>query len=223
MNDTALRRTPLDPWIAETLGVALTELTPAALEAFQLQRLGATLDWVCHKSAYYRARLAPDGRPPRLEELSAMSRLPFTTADDLRAHGGQLLCVSQDEVARVVTLQSSGTTGPPKRLHFTRDDQEATLDFFHHGMSTLVGPGDRVAVLLPGEVAGSVGALLALALRRLGVTPIPHGFLRELPRALEVLQREGATSLVGTPVQALALARYASMRGIRLELRTAGN
>ena len=37
---------------------------------------------------------------------------------------------------------------------------EHTLDFFHHGMSTLVHPGDRVMILLPG---GGVGPLSPVA------------------------------------------------------------
>ena len=50
------------------------------------------------------------------------------------------LCVSQNDVNRIVTLQSSGTTGKPKRLFFSEADQELTIDFFHYGILTLVSP-----------------------------------------------------------------------------------
>jgi phenylacetate-coenzyme A ligase PaaK-like adenylate-forming protein len=118
-------------------------------------------------------------------------------------------------------MQSSGTTGAPKRLCFTAAEQEATIDFFQHGMATLVGRGDRVLVLLPGATPGSAGALLATALLRLGATSIAHGFVRSLPEAAAVLRRERPTSLVGAPVHALALARFAEAGGVGPALRTA--
>ena len=59
-----------------------------------------------------------------------------------------------------MTLQTSGTTGPPKRIQFTAADQALTVDFFRYGMSVLVEPGDRVLALLPGERPDSVGDLL---------------------------------------------------------------
>jgi len=217
-----IRLTPLEPWIAAKIGAAGERLSRDALEAHQLRRLQETIDWACRRSAHYRALLAPAGSPPTLAALSELRRLPFTTPDDLRERGAQLLCVSQDEIARVVTLSSSGTTGRPKRLHFTEGEQEAILEFFQHGMSTLVAPGDRTLILLPGETSGSVGALLAAALGRMGVTPIPHGFVRDLPAAVEVMRREAPTSLVGLPVPTLALLRHAEeVAGVSLRLKSA--
>ena len=210
---------PLDRWVAGKLGVPEARLSDGALDAYQLERLREMFDWARERSPFYRAHLA---RVPPMSTLSDLRHVPFTTADDVRTRGAQLLCVSQDEVSRVVTLRSSGTTGPPKRLHFTAGDQEATIDFFQHGMATLVGRGDRVLILLPGEVQGSVGALLAEALRRLEATPIPHGFVSDLPAAIAVFRRERPTSLVGAPVQALALARFGEeVAKERFQLRTA--
>jgi phenylacetate-coenzyme A ligase PaaK-like adenylate-forming protein len=110
-------------------------------------------------------------------------------------------------VSRVVTLQTSGTTGEPKRVFFTIDDQERTIDFFHHGMSTLAGPGDRVLILLPGTLPGSVGDLLVKGLERLGAVGVPHGPVREAPLTLEVMGKERIDTLVGIPAQVLGLAR----------------
>jgi phenylacetate-CoA ligase len=133
--------------------------------------------------------------------------LPFTTAADIKENALWLLCVSQSEIERVVTLQSSGTSGEPKRLYFTRDDQELTLDFFHVGMSTLTEPGDRVLILLPGERPGSVGDLLAKALPRLGAYGVKHGPVQDVARTREIIAGEKIDCLVGVPTQLLALAR----------------
>jgi phenylacetate-CoA ligase len=54
-------------------------------------------------------------------------------------------------------------------------DQELTRDFFHQGVSTMVGAGDRVLTLLPSDLPGSVGDLLRDGRARLEVEDIPQG------------------------------------------------
>ena len=111
-----------------------------------------------------------------------------------------------------MTLQTSGTTGDPKRVFFTIDDQERTIDFFHHGMSTLAGPGDRVLILMPGALPGSVGDLLVKGLERLGAVGVPHGPVSEASRTLDVMEKERIDTLVGVPTQVLGLARLSGGR-----------
>ena len=88
----------------------------------------------------------------------------------------------------MVTLSTSGTTGEPKRLAFASADLERTLDFFAHGISVLVRPGDTVLILLPGaERPDGVTDLLIRALPRIGARGVAGnpaaeqaGFCREL-------------------------------------------
>jgi len=153
-------RTPLEPWIAEKIGSSREGPFRESIERYQLARLQETLTRVRAGSPFYRRHLAAaDGH--NLHSLADLGRLPFTTAEDVRRQPLAFLCVSQGEIERVVTLRSSGTTGESKRIFFTREDQELTVDFFRVGMSTLAGPGARVLILLPGERPGSVGGLLA--------------------------------------------------------------
>jgi len=144
----------------------------------------------------------------KVRSFKDFQQLPFTTTGDLSRNPLQMLCVSQDSINRVVTLNSSGTTGQPKRVFFTAGDQELTRDFFHHGMSTLVEPGDRVLILLPGALPGSVGDLLADGLRRMQVVPVPHGLVQNPETVLEIMAKERVDSLVGIPTQVLALAYH---------------
>lgn len=216
-----MRLTPLDPWIAAKVGQDGGRADRLAIEAYQLEKLRETLHLVRARSAFYGHHLA--AAPQELANLTGLDHFPFTTADDIRDRPLQFLCVSQGEINRVVTLSSSGTTGQPKRLYFTAGDQESTLDFFHVGMSTLVGLGDRVLILLPCETPGGVGDLLATALERLGAVGLRHGTVRDVAKTLEVMIREGANSLVGIPTQVLALARYRdeNCRRVPLQLKSA--
>jgi phenylacetate-coenzyme A ligase PaaK-like adenylate-forming protein len=202
-----MKITPMENWILRKIGNGKQHLTRDMIEAYQLDKLCETIGWARKKSYFYRTRLA-DIRDDKLCCLKDLERLPFTTAEDIRRNPLQFLCVSQGEINRVVTLSTSGTTGNPKRIHFTLDDQELTIDFFQHGMSTLTCPGDRVLILLPGDRPGSVGDLLARGIDRLGAVGIPHGPVRDVRNTLHVMAREKVDLLAGIPVQVLALARH---------------
>jgi phenylacetate-CoA ligase len=213
-----MKITPLEPWITNKIG-------HAGLAEYQLGKLRETLRLAREHSRFYRQQL--DDAPIDLASLDDLTRLPYTTAADLRADPLSFVCVSQDDIQRVVTLDAanfplatlttSGTTGQPKRLYFTRDDQELTIDFFRAGMSTFTAPGDRVLILLPGETPGSVGDLLATALIRLGAAPIKHGPVRDAASTLDVIRRERISVLVGVPTHVLSLARCPGQSRLQLK------
>ena len=209
-----MRLTPLHPWIANRIGCSSEALTREAIAAYQLQKMRETLHLVMAKSSFYRGRLA--GFTPDIASLSDLEKYPFTTDEDIRREALQFLCVSQNEIQRVVTLGSSGTTGQPKRVFFTRVDQELTIDFFQVGMSTFTAAGDRVLILLPVERPGSVGDLLATALERMAANGIRHGLVRDVTDTLAVMGEERVDGLVGVPTQVLALVRHEGARGNRL-------
>ena len=113
----------------------------------------------------------------------------------------------------MVTLATSGTTGAPKRVAFTGADQELTVDFFHHGMSVLCGPGDRVLILMPGQTPGSIGDLLRKGLARMDVEGIVHGPVSDVDAALDAVERHEDSVVVGIPLQVLAMARRCAHAG----------
>ena len=198
-----MRITPLDGWIAEQIGHGSAPLDRRDLERYQLDHLSQTLTLAAGSSRFYRNRI-----PRSIDTLNDLANLPFTTADDIRADPLAFVCGSQGQIRRIVTLDTSGTTGQPKRIAFTGADQELTIDFFTVGMSTFTRPGDRVAILLPVETPGSVGDLLATALDRLGATPLRHGPVFDPPRSLQRIIDERADVAVGVPTHLLAMARH---------------
>ena len=207
-----IKTTSLEPWIKRKItGDSSGMLTRTLIEDYQLAKLQETLDWVTRKSRFYKRLFSRlDCKISSLEDLL---KLPFTSAEDLKDNPLDFLCVSQNEINRIVTLQSSGTTGNPKRLFFTEADQELTIDFFQHGMLTLVKPKDRVLIMLPGEIPGSVGDLLRLGLERAGVVGIVHGLVTNPEATLEQIKLDNINVLVGIPTQVLSLARYKDFNG----------
>jgi phenylacetate-CoA ligase len=202
-------RTPLDKWIASKIfgDSPGRSLSQAEVNRHQLAKLRETIDYVRWKSPFYREHLA--GLPTGwLKDLEDLKQFPFTTPEHLQERGPEFLCVSQSEIERVVTLEIPGATTKPRRLYFTEEDVELTVDFFHHGMSTLVAPGQTVLVLMPGDRPASVGDLLVRALRRINVEGIVHGMVENPGHTIGEILRHSIDCLVGIPTQVLSLARH---------------
>jgi phenylacetate-coenzyme A ligase PaaK-like adenylate-forming protein len=195
-------RSPLDAWISTVTGVHGP--APAVLRKWQAERLHDVVRWAKRKSPFYAKLLCGLSEKPPLDPAT-FPILPFTSAQHLREHSERMLCVSQGDVDRVVTLSTSGTTGRPKRLFFTGQDLDATLDFFRVGMASFTGPGDVVLILLPGRTEDCAALLLARALTDIGVRPVlaPQPCLAQ--DGLPLLLDEGVTCLAALPSQLAAL------------------
>jgi len=195
-------RSPLDAWLAARISrqgrAELSALAEPVVEAWQMRELRRTLAWARHASGFHARRLENAGLDA-LHCRADMARLPRMSAQDLAAPG--LLAVSQDEIARVVSLSTSGTSGPPKRLHFSEADLARTREFFAIGMRTMCGQGDAVLVLLPGRREFGVADLLSRALPEIGAHAVlpPEGWTaEELP---DLIAASGVTTLIAAPTQ----------------------
>jgi len=135
----------------------------------------------------------------RIRGRSSLPLLPFTPAQALREEPQKLVCISESEAPRVTTLNTSGSSGDTKRVWFSQADLARTVEFFAHGMATMVGPGKTALVLLSGSSPNSLGDLLSRALTGIGVNPIIHGPVREIAAAVRAAEK--ADSIVGLPVQ----------------------
>jgi phenylacetate-CoA ligase len=93
-----------------------------ALESLQLERLQSTLRHAYANNAAYRRKFDAAGvAPGDLRTLADLARFPFTTKDDLReAYPFGFFSVPRGQVARIHA--SSGTTGKPTVVGYTRND-----------------------------------------------------------------------------------------------------
>jgi phenylacetate-coenzyme A ligase PaaK-like adenylate-forming protein len=135
-------------------------------------------DYATERSEFYRERFGAN-------------KNAFTTSEDLRISGNKMLCVPPDEIARIVTLNTSGSSSAPKRVYFTERDLERTLSFFTRGMANMLLTNDRLCCLFPSSTQNGVGDLLTKAVRRIPVEVVDS--------------YEHATFLVGSPAQILQL------------------
>ena len=194
-----MRRTNLEDWIEKT--EFIPHLTRENLEQLQLQRLNETLAKVKQRGGFYR------DYPEKLESISDLQKLPFTTAEDLAAHPGRFLLTSQSEVSRVISGATSGTTGPAKRVFYTEQDTEHTIGFFSAGISEMLSPGEKCFIAFPFSGPFGLGDLIAKAVERLGGVPVKSGFGQTWGEMVGLLRETQPETYIGFPVTLLSLIR----------------
>ena len=220
-----MKKCTLDKWIQNKIGAAdLEVLSRERLLDYQLMQIKRTLDHAIENSRFYREKLK-GFKNSTLGSIYEISELPFTAPDDLIRYGREMICVSDSRISRIVTLNTSGSTGAPKRVYFTEEDQELTVDYFHHGMQNLVDESDTLLILLPCKTPGSVGDLLARGLTRLGCGVVSYGFpdtgsLEVLNELKDIIIKEKVTSMVGSPKEVQSLAGFTAGCVESLQIRT---
>ena len=183
------------------------------LEALQLQRLRATLEHVYANSAPYRQKFEAAGvTPASLNTLADLSKFPFTSKDDLRAeYPFGLFSVPMEQVVRVHA--SSGTTGKPTVVGYTREDIEHWASCVARSIEAAGGrPGDRVQVAYGyGLFTGGLGAHYGA--EKLGGTVIPMSG-GQTEKQVQLLQDFQSDIIMVTPSYMLNIADEIDRQGI---------
>lgn len=210
-----MNRPTLDDWISRKLGKEFESRT--TLESWQLNQINRTLSYAASNSSFYRSLFGGI----QLTELAEIEALPFTTPADLREDPYRMVCVHPNEISRIVTLKTSGSTGESKRVFFTEADLELCTDYFHYGMQNLVDETDIVGILFPYKTPASVGDQLIRGLWRLGAETVAlFGLSNE--EIASLINFKKITSLAGMPNQIAGLARqFPKLTGIRSVLLSA--
>jgi phenylacetate-CoA ligase len=177
------------------------------LEALQLRHLRSTVARVLRGQPPGAERLATAGITAAgdIGALADLSRVPFTSKADLRAHYPfGLLAVEQGQLMRVQA--SSGTHGKPTVVGYTRGDLETWTELMARCM-TMAGVRPGMVIhnangygLFTGGLGFHQGG------ERIGATvvPVSGGFTA---RQAMLLRDLGAHVLVSTPSYALAIAQ----------------
>ena len=174
-------------------------------------------------SPFYAERLR--GVREQVRTAGDLPRLPFTTKEELREGQrtdppfGPHLCAPPERLVRMHV--TSGTTGEPVAVGFTRADHEAN--------SAVGGEAFRIAGVRPDDVvahclnyalyAGGIADHMALEASGATVVPVGTGQTRRL---LELIPRLGITAIFGTlsfPAYLAARARELGVEPRELGIR----
>lgn len=184
-----------------------------ALEALQLKRLQATVRRVARKVPVYRQKLADGGVKPRhVQTLADVRRLPFTTNGDLRdAYPAGLLAIEPEDVLRLHT--SSGTTGKPKALFFSRRDVANAAELMARCL-VMTGVTKRDVLQNMMTYGLFTGALVMhYGAEKVGCLVIPAG-PGNSEKQLLLMQDFRTTVIHVTPSYALYLADFLGKKGV---------
>jgi phenylacetate-CoA ligase len=183
------------------------------LQALQLKRLQWTLRHAYDHVPHYRAAFETAGLHPNdFRSLADLARLPFTTKKELRDHYPfGLFAVPREQVVRIHA--SSGTTGKPTVVGYTRNDIELWASVMARSIRAAGGrPGDIVHVAYGyGLFTGGLGAHYGA--EKLGCTVIPmSGGMTE--RQVQLIVDFRPDLIMVTPSYMLAIAEEMQRQGV---------
>jgi phenylacetate-CoA ligase len=184
-----------------------------ALEALQLKRLRDLVDRVYSTVPFYKTRLDRIGyKPGDLRKIEDLTRLPFTTKDDLRDnYPFGLFAVPMERVVRIHA--SSGTTGKPTVVGYTRRDVETWAELMARTLSC-GGTTSRDIVHNAygyGLFTGGLGAHYGAEKIGAAVIPMSGGNTK---RQILIMKDFGSTILLSTPSYALNISEVMAEEGV---------
>jgi phenylacetate-CoA ligase len=183
------------------------------LRSLQFKRLRSTLEHAYANSPVYRRKFNAAGvRPSDLQSLDDLVRFPFTTKQDLRdSYPFGMFAVPREQCVRIHA--SSGTTGKPTVVGYTRNDIDTWSDLMARSLrASGARPGDLVHVSYGyGLFTGGLGAHYGA--ERLGLTVVPFGG-GQTERQVQLINDFRPDIIMVTPSYMLAIADEFERQGL---------
>ena len=184
-----------------------------ALEALQVKRLRQVVQRVYHTVGFYRTAFDEAGmKPEDVKSLADLTRLPFTTKQDLRDnYPFGTFAVPMSRIVRVHA--SSGTTGKQKVVGYTAEDIDIWAECIARSLAmTGMTEEDSLHVAYGyGLFTGGLG--LHVGAERMGVMVIPVSS-GNTKRQIDILLDFQPSALACTPSYAMHLADEMDVHGI---------
>ena len=185
------------------------------LEAMQLERMKKIIRHAFNNVEFYRNRMRKYNlTPDSIKTLDDVSKLPFMVKQDLRdTYPFGLLAVPQSEVVRLHA--SSGTTGKPIVVAYTKEDLKVWTEVVHRAMANCgLSNSDIVQVSYGyGLFTGGLGAHYGAEDLGATVVPTSGGNTR---RQIMLMRDFGVNAICCTPSYFIHLIDEAAKTGIDL-------
>ena len=192
------------------------------MTAIQSARLVKLVDYVYHNVEFYRKKMqAIDLMPGDIKGLDDITKLPFTTKDDLRDnYPFGLFAVPNSEIVRIHA--SSGTTGKATVVGYTRYDLDVWSECVARCLTMAgVSKDDIIQVAYGyGLFTGGLGAHGGAEKIGATVVPMSTGNSKKLTTMMVDF---GATAIACTPSYLLHISEVLENEGIidQIKLRSA--
>ncbi len=188
-------------------------MTREEMEQLQLERLQATLNRAYKNVTCYRSKFNDLGIVPEdVNSLADLSKLPFTTKEDLRLNYPYgMFAVPLREVVRIHS--SSGTTGKPTVVGYTKNDLKMWSNLVARFMTAAGVTHDDVVQIAfgYGMFTGAFGLHYGSETIGAAVIPMSGG---NTEKQIMIMQDYRTTALVCTPSYAVTIADRMEKLGI---------
>lgn len=205
------RHSPMNYWNKDI------ECAPRGeIEALQSYRLANTVRRVYENVAPYRAKMDEAGiKPEDIKSIADLSRLPFTTKQDLRNNYPYgMFAVPSSEVVRIHA--SSGTTGKQTVVGYTAHDIDVWAECAARALTNIGGTKDDYVHVSYGYGLFTGGLGMHYGAEKLGATAIPASAGNSV-RQLEMFRDFGSTIVCMTPSYAISLIETMGEKGFKKE------
>ncbi len=181
--------------------------------SLQGARLKKLVERVYHDTPFYRRRLQEmDVAPGDIRSIDDISRLPFTTKDDLRDNYPYgLFAVPMSQIVRIHA--SSGTTGRPTVVGYTRRDLQVWTEMIARCLSAYGADHDDIFSVAYGYGLFTGGLGLHYGVEHIGATVVPMSS-GNTAKQIQLMHDFGPTALACTPSYALYLADAMKASGV---------
>lgn len=183
------------------------------LEQLQLKRLKAVARQVYQNNAFYRRKFDEAGvRPEDIKSLADIRKLPVTDKTDIRDNYPYgLVSVPRNELVRMHA--SSGTTGKPTAVFYTKNDIHTWAQMFARCLRLAGVTNDDVFQVTPGYGLFTGGLGFHYGGEELGCMVIPIG-PGDTRKQIEMMRDFGTTVLGGTVTYSLRISEVCRELGI---------
>ena len=189
------------------------------LKRMQYESIKRLIDRLYESNQFYHDRMkAANIHPSDIKSLSDVSKLPFMYKQDLRDnYPTKMFTVPNDQVVRYHV--SSGTTGKPTLVGYTRND----LDYWSEALArsmTSIGMDNTDTLQVSygyGLFTGGLGAHYGG--ERIGATVLPSG-TGGTERQIELMVDLGVTAIACTPSYLIHIGEVAKKMGVDIRRDT---
>jgi len=189
------------------------QLDRNAMKQLQLTRLQQAVDRAYRNVPFYQKRLDEAGvRPEDIRSLADIARIPFTVKTDLRdTYPFGMFAAPLKDIVRFHS--SSGTTGKPIVVGYTRNDMEMWTECCARVASAAGVTEHDICQVAFGYGMFTGGFGMHYGIERIGATVVPAASGNS-ERQLMFMRDFGTTVLIATPSYALHLSEVMAAEGL---------
>jgi phenylacetate-CoA ligase len=179
-----------------------SSLVQRYLKKYQLYKLKKTIQYSYSHSPFYHKMFNDNNISPHdIKSFTDLRKIPLTKSTDLQ-HPEKFFAVSKEKFIKI--FSSSGTTGKPKRIFFTKEDLNNQIRGIQTGLRLLydIRPQDSVRVTYDHGYSSDdwgVRYCMERSIEKTGALSVLTGSRLSAKKELELMKTYNISIIMGTP------------------------